>query len=617
MADRRMIRSMSPSPTSTARNCTIGWRPRSIRWHSSFSLMRSSARRRPRGKAGRWRLLGMIGAVSLLRLIGFVSVDCRRARAERAGGAIRRPVRRRWVRDCGKSPAARPWSLPRPCPNSRQRSPNASRGPRVRKRTDDHRHAVALFRIAVSQFRRRLVRRRGRSCGDDRLCRADAARRRLAQCDGMDPRQDFHVPRPAAHRTHHAVFGAGRRDVVLPRPVAPPRAGRRARRRRLRLAIRGAGDDRGVRCSEPSRRPSTIPYRRVLHERSKRLESEMLGENTSALQESTSGFWVRQKSAEGAAIINAKSSREQGSELGGVSVYTFDADGHFQERIEAKSARLQDGYWQLDDARIYSSGSPPRLEDSYQLTTNLTLEQVRESFATPETVPFWQLPSYIDMADRAGLMAAGYRLQYQQLLARPFLLAAMVMLAASVSLRFFRFGGVQKMVLSGISAGFLLFVLSKITEDMSKSELMSPVAAAWIPVLVGGLTGFRGFVVPGGRLAARWPAGSLCSANPPAGAAFAHLARGAPATSVCGSKFCRELVRFIRASINERANARRRLRATRKGNNAQFGRGTRGHVADPCPGQWTSSCRGFARRRGDACCAFGCAFAAGRCIGQR
>jgi lipopolysaccharide export system permease protein len=76
------------------------------------------------------------------------------------------------------------------------------------------------------------------------------------------------------------------------------------------------------------------------------------------------------------------------------------------------------------------------------------------------------------------------------LIARPFLLAAMVLLAASVSLRFFRFGGVQKMVLSGVSAGFLLFVLSKITDDMSKSELISPIVAAWTPVLVGGLTGF-------------------------------------------------------------------------------------------------------------------------------
>jgi lipopolysaccharide export system permease protein len=199
---------------------------------------------------------------------------------------------------------------------------------------------------------------------------------------------------------------------------------------------------------------------------------------------------VRQRSADGAAIINAKSSREQGSQLGGVSVYTFDGEGQFRERIEAKSATLEQGYWHFYDARIYVSGNPPVIQDTYQLATNLTLAQVRESFATPETVPFWQLPFYIDLAERAGLVAAGYRLQYQQLLSRPFLLTAMVLLAASVSLRFFRFGGVQKMVLGGISAGFLLFVLSKFTEDMSKSELMSPVMAAWIPVLVGSLTGF-------------------------------------------------------------------------------------------------------------------------------
>jgi lipopolysaccharide export system permease protein len=233
------------------------------------------------------------------------------------------------------------------------------------------------------------------------------------------------------------------------------------------------------------------PISAILHEQSKRLEAEVQGTDTSALQQFQSGFWVRQKSDTGAAIINALSSREQGTELGGVSVYTFDSSGRFQQRIEAKSATLQSGYWRLEEARIYvTTGAAPDVEPVYQLPSNLTLEQVRESFATPETVPFWELPTYIDLADRAGLHAAGYRLQYQELLARPFLLAAMVLLAASVSLRLFRFGGVQKMVLSGITAGFLLFVLSKITEDMSKSELLSPVAAAWIPVTIGGLTGF-------------------------------------------------------------------------------------------------------------------------------
>jgi lipopolysaccharide export system permease protein len=232
------------------------------------------------------------------------------------------------------------------------------------------------------------------------------------------------------------------------------------------------------------------PLAAVMHERSKQLEAEMTGETPASGRETASGLWVRQRSADGSAIINAKSSREQGAELGGVSVYTFDSEGQFQHRIEAKSAKLEQGYWRFDDVRMYESGKPPVVQASYRLGTDLTLEQVRESFATPETVPFWQLPSYIELAERAGLVAAGYRLQYQLLLARPFLLTAMVLLAASVSLRFFRFGGVQKMVLGGIAAGFLLFVLSKFTEDMSKSEILSPVMAAWIPVLVGSLTGF-------------------------------------------------------------------------------------------------------------------------------
>ena len=232
------------------------------------------------------------------------------------------------------------------------------------------------------------------------------------------------------------------------------------------------------------------PVSAVLEEKSKRLESEVVGEVQSALQSGSTGFWVRQKSADGAAIINAKTSRDQGANLGNLTIFTFDTAGQFQKRIEARSASLQDGYWELQDVRIYATDDPLEVDDSYRLNTNLTMEQVRESFATPETVPFWQLPPYIKMADRAGLEAAGYRLQYDELLARPFLLAAMVLLAASVSLRFFRFGGVQKMVLSGITAGFLLFVLSKITEDMSKSDLLSPVAAAWTPMLVGSLTGF-------------------------------------------------------------------------------------------------------------------------------
>jgi lipopolysaccharide export system permease protein len=232
------------------------------------------------------------------------------------------------------------------------------------------------------------------------------------------------------------------------------------------------------------------PVSAILQEQSKRFEAELFNENPGGLGGTTTNFWVNQRSNDGQAIIGAKSSRDQGILLNGVTVFTFDHDGHFKQRIDARAAALEPGVWQLFDARVYELGVLPADHAKFSIKTSLTPEQVRESFATPETVPFWELPSYIELAEHAGLGAAGYRLQFQKLLARPFLLAAMVFLAAAVSLRFFRFGGVQKMVLSGMAAGFLLYVLSKVTEDLAKAELMHPVAAAWLPVFVGGLTGF-------------------------------------------------------------------------------------------------------------------------------
>jgi lipopolysaccharide export system permease protein len=232
------------------------------------------------------------------------------------------------------------------------------------------------------------------------------------------------------------------------------------------------------------------PVAATLHERSKRLEEQISGSVRTGLQATASGFWVRQRSADSQSIVNARSSRAQGVRLSNVTAFVFDLDGQFRERVEAKSAELEAGHWRLDDARVYAPAAPPGERESYRLATNLTPAQVRESFSTPETVPFWQLPHFIDMAERAGLAASGYRLQYHKLLAQPFTFAAMVMLAAAFSLRFFRFGGVPKMILGGMIAGFSVYVLSKVSADMSRAELMSPIVAAWLPAVVGGMTGF-------------------------------------------------------------------------------------------------------------------------------
>ena len=231
------------------------------------------------------------------------------------------------------------------------------------------------------------------------------------------------------------------------------------------------------------------PVSASLREASKRIESQVFGQIQSALEGYDSGYWVRQRGTDGESILNARQSREQGLKLTSITVFTFNAAGEFKERIEAQDAELKPGAWQLREARVYAPDMPPLGFESYMLPTRLTREQVAESFAAPDTVGFWHLPTYIRFAEDSGLAAAGYRLQYQILIARPFLLGAMILLAASVSLRAFRFGGVPQRILLGVGAGFSLYVLSKVTEDLSKAELLAPMLAAWLPIAAGGLSG--------------------------------------------------------------------------------------------------------------------------------
>lgn len=237
---------------------------------------------------------------------------------------------------------------------------------------------------------------------------------------------------------------------------------------------------------------ATVAYNPIsaeMLERAKDMERKIFTDGAPTLQDGA-GFWLNQSTSEGQSVINAARSQGQGALLTGISVFRYDPSGIFRERIEAKEATLEPGRWVFKQVRRYTLDSPLIEQDTFTIATTLTLAQVRNSFSTPETVSFWQLPDYIKSSENSGQATAGYRLQYHKLIARPFLLAAMVMLAAAVSLRFFRFGGVQKMVLSGVAAGFLLYVLSKVTEDLSKAELMHPLAAAWLPVCVGGLSGF-------------------------------------------------------------------------------------------------------------------------------
>jgi lipopolysaccharide export system permease protein len=207
----------------------------------------------------------------------------------------------------------------------------------------------------------------------------------------------------------------------------------------------------------------------------------------SVLSVADTGLWLRQGSDTGQTVIQAARSNPDGTVLFGVTFVGFDRDGTPGRRIEAESARLIEGAWELTGTKSWDLTSPnPELTavidpGPVALPSDLTPERIRDSFGTPSAIAFWDLPRYIADLERAGFSAQAYKLWYQMELALPLLMAAMVLVAAGFTMRHVRFGGTGRMVLFALLAGFGFYFLRNFAQALGDSGQIPVLLAAWSP----------------------------------------------------------------------------------------------------------------------------------------
>lgn len=212
--------------------------------------------------------------------------------------------------------------------------------------------------------------------------------------------------------------------------------------------------------------------------------AEVFGRDSNLLDTSSSGTWLRQNGADGPSVLSAGAAQDRGLSLTAVTALVFSPDGRFKERIDARSAELQDGYWKLQDTWVSRENFEPQRFGTYLLSTYLTRERVSEALGSAYASSFWDLPDLIEDAEKAALSTTTFKLQYATLLSRPLLAVAMVLLAATVSLRSFRAGGIQTMVIAGMIGGFGFFLLAEVSRQLGLAGLAPVWAAVWLPVLL-------------------------------------------------------------------------------------------------------------------------------------
>lgn len=221
------------------------------------------------------------------------------------------------------------------------------------------------------------------------------------------------------------------------------------------------------------------------------LENRYLRGRSSLMAATSSGVWLRQVDADGQSVIHAVSSKVGAKELElkQVMVLLYKSEDEFAGRIDAESATLEPGQWRLANARLSEPDKAVRSLPSYTFKTDLTVARIQDSFSSPTTVSFWELPRFIRSLETTGFSALSHRLHWHSLLAEPLLYCAMVLIAAIFSLRHTRLRGVLFAVAGGIATGFVLFFMSDLVLALAHSTRLPPMLAAWAPALASSMIG--------------------------------------------------------------------------------------------------------------------------------
>ena len=231
------------------------------------------------------------------------------------------------------------------------------------------------------------------------------------------------------------------------------------------------------------------PVSSVMTAKYETIENTALRNKGNALSVSSGGLWIRENIDTGHSILHSRSISENGDILSSVTIFIFDHDDNFNSRIDAETAKLIPGYWKLERPIFISRDGIPLKKENSMLPTQFTPNNIQDSFASPATMSFWDLPEFINLLENTGFSAVKHRLHWHSLLASPLLLCAMVLIAATFSLRTGRRSSNLTWVLTSLFFGFFLYFMTDLVYALGLSSRIPEVLAAWTPAIVTILLG--------------------------------------------------------------------------------------------------------------------------------
>jgi len=163
------------------------------------------------------------------------------------------------------------------------------------------------------------------------------------------------------------------------------------------------------------------PISSLMKQRYDHLESKYLRKKMYSLNLSESGIWIRQVEETNSTIFRIGKVDMDKAAFHDLTLYRYDKENHFVERIDAQVAWLIEDNLHLEKAWIQKAGDLPERQENLVIPSKLTLNKLNETNISPDSMSFWELSHFIYLLEKSGLLRDEYKLYWHALIARVFL----------------------------------------------------------------------------------------------------------------------------------------------------------------------------------------------------
>ena len=196
------------------------------------------------------------------------------------------------------------------------------------------------------------------------------------------------------------------------------------------------------------------------------------------------GIWIKEKNSNKNNII--RSSNLEKESLINVSIYKFDQDNNFVERIEAKSANIKSLKWILKDVKITDENGmilPTNTEKIYY-NSIYDIEKIKSLYSNLDTISFWNIKNEIKLLEERGYSTKQMETKLHRSLSFPFFLLAMVLLSGVFTLGAeFRENNTFYIFIAIIIC-VLVYFFNDFSAALGETEKLSVEIAVWMPIVI-------------------------------------------------------------------------------------------------------------------------------------